>query len=207
MPVQKIAGNSNRSWGLWLIQESEETLREQLGEIEPIPPAFTNPNKRLEFLAGRLLLRQILTSMNLPFTGIRKDIHGKPHLKNLVHHISLSHSFPYVAAIVDQDQVVGIDLEQPKDKLFRIAPRIHAPEELADAGDNLTKHCVYWCAKEALIKVYGKKDLTLSENLKIAPFELKSEGTISGSIIVKEGTTALLLTYKVFDDFVVVFNQ
>jgi phosphopantetheinyl transferase len=207
MPVQKIVGDKIRSWGLWLIQESETSLREELGEIEPTPPSFTNPKKRLEFLAGRLLIRQLLSSMTLPFTGIHKVPYGKPYLKNLEHHISLSHSYPYVAAIVDAKKVVGIDLEQPKDKLFRIAPRIHAPEELADAGDNLVKHCVYWCAKEALIKVYGKKDLTLSENLKIAPFELKNEGNISGSIIVKDGTTELLLMYQVFDEFVVVFNR
>jgi phosphopantetheinyl transferase len=207
MPVQKIVGDKIRSWVLWLILESETSLREELGEIEPTPPSFTNPKKRLEFLAGRLLIRQLLSSMTLPFTGIHKDPYGKPYLKNLEHHISLSHSYPYVAAIVDAKKVVGIDLEQPKDKLFRIAPRIHAPEELADAGDNLVKHCVYWCAKEALIKVYGKKDLTLSENLKIAPFELKNEGNISGSIIVKDSTTELLLMYQVFDEFVVVFNR
>ena len=207
MPVQKIEGSSNRSWGLWLIQEDEATLRGDLGELEPTPPSFTNPKKRLEFLAGRLLIRQLLNSMELTFSGIRKDEYGKPYLKNLGYHLSLSHSFPYVAAIVDAEQVVGIDLEQPKEKLFRIAPRIHAPDELADAGENLTKHCVYWCAKEALIKIYGKKDLTLAGDLKIGPFELKNEGIITGSIIASDPPTELLLKYRVFDDFVLVFNQ
>ena len=207
MPVQKIVNEANRSWGLWHINESEDSLREQLGELESTPPTFTNPRKRQEFLAGRLLLRELLNAMKLHFTGIKKDEYGKPYLKNLPHHISLSHSFPYVAAIIDQDNIVGIDLEQPKDKLFRVAARIHSPEELADAGENLTKHCVYWCAKEALIKVYGKKDLTLAGDLKIGPFELKNEGTISGSIIAGEQPTKLFLKYRVFDDFVLVFNQ
>ena len=207
MPVEKIVSNAKRSWGLWLIQEDEDQLRNQLGELEPIPPAFTNPKKRLEFLAGRLLIRELLSSLKLDFAGIQKDEHGKPFLKNLPHHISLSHSYPYVAAIVDADKIVGIDLEQPKDKLFRVASRIHASAELADLGDNLTKHCVYWCAKEALIKVYGKKDLTLAENLQISPFELKSEGNITGRIIVKDGTTTIPLMYKVFDGFVVAFNH
>jgi phosphopantetheinyl transferase len=112
-----------------------------------------------------------------------------------------------VAAIIDHDKTVGIDLEQPKEKLLKIAPRILANEELADAGDDITKHCVYWCAKEALIKVYGKKDLTLAENLIISPFQLENEGNITGRIIVKNTITTIPLKYQVFESFVIVFNQ
>ncbi len=207
MPVQKIISEDHRAWGLWLIQENEETLSEQLGSLHTVPDSFTHLNKRLEWLAGRLLIRELLASCNLQFEGIVKDQYGKPFLKNLTHHISLSHSYPYVAAIIDSTKIVGIDLEQPKAKLLNIASRVLAKEELADAGDNLTKHCVYWCAKEALIKVYGKKDLTLAENLKIQPFELKNEGNITGSIIVKDTATTVPLVYKVFEGFVVAFNQ
>lgn len=207
MPVEKIVSDTNRSWGLWLIQESEEALQEKLGNQFRVPDSFTHLNKRLEWLSGRLLIHDLLASMNVTFEGIVKDQYGKPFLKNYPHHISLSHSYPYVAAIVDTEKIVGIDLEQPKEKLLRIASRVLAVEELADAGENLTKHCIYWCAKEALIKVYGKKDLTLAENLQISPFELKNEGNITGRIIVKDSTTDIPLVYKVFDDFVIAFNQ
>ncbi len=207
MPVEKIISDANRSWGLWLIQESEVALQQQLGNQFQIPDSFTNLKKRLEWLAGRLLIRELLSSMHVSFEGILKDQYGKPFLKNCPHHISLSHSYPYVAAIVDVEKTVGIDLEQPKEKLLRIAPRVLATAELADAGENLTKHCVYWCAKETLIKVYGKKDLILAENLQISPFELKKEGNITGRIIVKDSTTDLPLVYRVFDDFVITFNQ
>lgn len=207
MPVEKIVSDTNRSWGLWLIQEGEDALQQQLGNQFQVPDSFTNLNKRLEWLAGRLLIQELLVTMNVTFEGIVKDQYGKPFLRNYPHHISLSHSYPYVAAIVDAEKVVGIDLEQPKEKLLRIAPRVLAAGELTDAGENLTKHCVYWCAKEALIKIYGKKDLTLAENLLISPFELKKEGNITGQIIVKDSTTDIPLKYKVFDDFVVAFNQ
>lgn len=207
MPVEKIVRDTNRSWGLWLIQEDENTLQGQLGNLYPVPETFTHLNKRLEWLAGRLLIRELLRSMDLQFNGLVKDEYGKPFLKNLPHHISLSHSYPYVAAIIDSEKTVGIDLEQPKEKLLRIAPRILATGELADAGDNLTKHCVYWCAKEALIKVYGKKDLTFAENLIISPFQLEKEGNITGRIIVMNTETTIPLRYKIFKDFVVAFNQ
>lgn len=207
MPVEKIVRDTNRCWGLWLIQENEDVLQKELGNDYQVPDSFTNLNKRLEWLAGRLLIRALLHSMNLPFNGIVKDQFGKPFLKNLPHHISLSHSYPFVAGIIDHDKTVGIDLEQPKEKLLKIAPRILAYDELADAGEDITKHCVYWCAKEALIKVYGKKDLTLAENLIISPFQLESEGNITGRIIVKNTVTTIPLTYQVVESFVIVFNQ
>ncbi len=207
MPVEKIVRDTNRSWGLWLIRENEKALQEQLGNLYQVPATFTHLNKRLEWLAGRLLIRELLQSVNLQFNGIVKDEYGKPFLKNLPHHISLSHSYPYVAAIIDSEKTVGIDLEQPKEKLLRIAPRILAKDELADAGDNMTKHCVYWCAKEALIKVYGKKDLIFAENLLIRPFTLEKEGNITGRIIVGNTETTIPLQYKIFKDFVVAFNQ
>jgi phosphopantetheinyl transferase (holo-ACP synthase) len=142
----------------------------------------------------------------LKFSGIRKDEFGKPFPVDSNYQLSLSHSYPYVAALIDSSQSVGIDLEQPKSKLLKIAPRVLSREELADAGNDLVKHCIYWCAKEAMIKVYGKKDLVFAENLIVAPFTLFSEGDIVGRIIVRGIETKVPLHYNVHNDFVVVMN-
>jgi phosphopantetheinyl transferase (holo-ACP synthase) len=123
------------------------------------------------------------------------------------YHLSLSHSYPYVATLVDKNISVGIDLEQPKHKLLRIAPRIFTPTEQTDAGQDVVKLCVYWCAKEALIKVYGQKDLVFSENLIIEPFTLKATGNLSGRIIVGDSERVIPLQYIVYPNFVLVFNQ
>jgi hypothetical protein len=69
------------------------------------------------------------------------------------------------------------------------------------------KHCIYWCAKEALIKIHGKKDLVFAENMKIAPFLKEKQGKIVGSIIVNSETTAIPLQYFVHENFVVVLNE
>src|SRR5690606_17907428 len=102
------------------------------------------------------------------------------------HHISLSHSYPYVTVIIDTEKSVGIDLEHFKSKLLRIAPRMFSPLELKDAGNSVEKNCVYWSAKEALMKVYGKKDLVFSENLLVESFKLESTGVLTGHIITAE---------------------
>jgi 4'-phosphopantetheinyl transferase EntD len=118
----------------------------------------------------------------------------------------VSHSYPYIAAIIDKDQNVGIDLEQPKVKLLRIAPRVLSSTELEDAGNDIVKHCIFWCAKEALIKIHGKKDLTLAENIKISPFERMEEGNIIGRLIVDGIVSIVPLQYRVNPHFVLVFN-
>jgi phosphopantetheinyl transferase len=162
--------------------------------------------KRLEFLAGRALIRSLMETWDLKYLGVEKDYFGKPFLTGSKFHVSLSHSYPYVAAILHKTKNVGIDLEQPKDKLLRIAPRVLSADELQDAGQDVTKHCIYWCAKESLIKIYGKKDLVLARNLHIAPFQRHSSGHLVGRILANNTETAIPLSYLVSDKFVVVVS-
>jgi 4'-phosphopantetheinyl transferase len=207
MPIEKLVNDGKRVWALWKITESEDEFRALQKLEEIIPSTITNEQKRLEWLAGRVITHRLLAEFNLPYNGLTKNEHGKPFLLDYPFHISLSHSFPYVAAIIDKHNVVGIDLEQPKEKLFRVASRVFSPDELRDAGSDLTKHCIYWCAKEALIKIYGKKDLILAENLRISPFPMGSQGEIIGRIIVTDSESLITLYYQVFPGFVLVFSK
>lgn len=208
MPLEKLAYQSTeRAWGLWHIRETEAELVNQISEFETIPAGITHEQKRLEFCVGRLLAKTLLEKVSIRFEGIIKDEFGKPFFKNNPYQLSLSHSYPYVGALIDKSTSVGIDVEQIKPKLLKIAPRIMHPSELKDAGTNETKHCIYWCAKEALIKIYGKKDLTFAENLLISPFILQNEGNITGRIIVNGTETTIPLYYEVHKGFTVVLNQ
>lgn len=207
MPLEKIILESGRAWALWRITEDEHTLTTQLAGDELISPSISNQYKRLEWLAGRILVKRVFASMSLAFLGITKDEHGKPSPTGHDYHMSLSHSFPFVATLIDKFGPAGIDLEQPKEKLLRIAPRILNKIELEDAGNDLTKHCIYWCAKEALIKIHGKKNLVFAENLSVDPFELGQEGNIRGRIIIERAERIVDLKYFVYPNFVMVFNK
>jgi phosphopantetheinyl transferase len=207
MPLAKIEATTNGALALWRIEEDEENLARLVAPFEQLSESITNSSKRLEWLAGRALIKQLMENMGLHFQGITKDEYGKPFPIGSDYQLALSHSYPYVAALLDKNESVGIDLEQPKSKLLRIAPRVLDAEELADAGDDLTKLCVYWCAKEALIKVYGKKDLTLAKNLKITPFQLKQGGDIIGRIIASGIETTIPLQYSVTENFVLVWSK
>jgi phosphopantetheinyl transferase len=207
MPLESLHTTSNSAWALWKIDEEENALAAQIVPFDIPPPNVTHPNKRLEYFAGRILLRELVQHWDLDFRGITKDENGKPYLKGYTFPISLSHSYPYVAAVIHRTKPVGIDLEQPKEKLLRIAARVLHAEELKDAGNDIVKHCIYWCAKESLIKVHGKKDLTLAQDLKIHPFSRTQQGNLVGEIIVNEVIQTLPLQYFVYENFVVVITN
>ena len=207
MPLEKIVVEPDRAWALWRIDEDENGLLREVDAYESVSATLTNPQKRLEYLAGRVLTKEVMKVLGLNFRGITKDEFGKPFPTTYDFQLSLSHSFPYVAVLMDRHESAGIDLEQPKDKLFRIASRVHHPEELKDAGTDSIKHCIYWCAKESLVKWYGKKDLIFAENMFISPFQRQNEGDITGRIIASGKETMIPLHYIVYPNFVVVFTK
>lgn len=207
MPLEKQNVKDHVAWGWWRIGETEQELSQQIRDFEPTPASITNEKKRLEFQAARVLLKHLLAQWGCPFKGIWKDEFGKPFLTGYDIQISLSHSYPYVGAIIHKNRFVGIDLEQPKSKLLNIAHRVLHVEELADAGNDVVKHCIYWCAKETLIKVHGRKDLTFAENLIIDPFSKETSGNLIGRIIANTTQEAIPLEYHVYDNFVVVLNK
>jgi phosphopantetheinyl transferase len=207
MALEKIVITDTGGWALWKIEEDEDTLQRIVGSADQPPSSIHNSKKRMEWFAGRVVVKTIMERLGVQFKGIVKDEFGKPFPKAYDYQLSLSHSYPYVAALIDREISVGIDLEQPKEKLLRVAPRVFHKNELADAGNDIVKCCIYWCAKEALIKIHGKKDLTLAEHLIIGRFTRETEGDILGRIIVKDIETIIPLHYIVYPNFVVVLNK
>lgn len=203
--VRSEMTDAESAWGLWQITETEEEL--SFEAFESCPDDIIAPAKRKEFLAGRALVKALAEKVGVQYSGIRKDEQGKPYLKDQTHEISLSHSSPYVAAQIHPRDAVGIDIEQPKEKLLRVAPRVLSSSEENDAGNDIVKHCVYWCAKEAMYKLYGKRGLHFSNQLNLDPFELKRSGVLQGYIRANGIPTIVSLGYVVKDDYVLVFTK
>jgi len=206
MPLSKIESTGPQSaWGLWHITEDEPDL--SYLSFESCPEEIVHPQKRLEYLAGRALMKALVESAQLPYEGLRKDEFGKPFLKVHPHSISLSHSYPYVAAQLSRDHIVGIDVEQIKEKLRQVGPRVLSSEEVKDAGDDLVKLCIYWCAKEALYKIHGVRNVLFSDHLHVSPFELLETGALNASIDMVGGERNVLLRYHVTKAYVVVYTD
>jgi phosphopantetheinyl transferase len=206
MPLVKLEMTGVEStWGLWEINETEQELA--FLAMESCPDDIIAPAKRREFLAGRALIKTLVEKIGAEYTGIRKDEQGKPFLKDQKHEISLSHSSPYVAAQIHSGSPVGIDIEQPKEKLLRVAPRVLSSTEEKDAGTDIIKHCVYWCAKEAMYKIHGKRGLHFNSQLNLDPFELKKSGNLTGYIKATGEPTKVSLGYAVRGDYVLVYTK
>lgn len=129
-----------------------------------------HPAQRTEWLACRVAVRQLVEQLGGVYTGLYKDEYGKPHLRGLPWSISLSHTTGWAAAVLHQSRPVGIDIEPIREQFQRVVPRTLSLSEIAHAAGLPERLAVYWCAKESLYKLYGKRQLTFREHLHIDPF-------------------------------------
>ncbi|MVM39423.1 4'-phosphopantetheinyl transferase superfamily protein [Spirosoma sp. HMF3257] len=155
------------------ITDDEPTLRAglPLTHVERDELAhITHPAQRVEWLACRVAIQQLTEAHGLPYQGLQKDEFGKPSLIGTPWHISLSHTSGWAAAVLHQTRPVGIDIEPIREQFRRVVPRVLSADEIAHADNNPNRLAVYWCAKEALYKLYGKRQLTFREHLHVEPF-------------------------------------
>jgi 4'-phosphopantetheinyl transferase len=157
----------------WQITEDEPTLAGRLtltDEEQADLAGIAHPGQRLEWLACRVALKMLVEAHGQTYTCLRKDEFGKPHLCRLLGHISLSHTPGWATAVWHQTRPVGLDIEPIRDQFTRVVPRVLSPSEIIDANGLPDRLAVYWCAKEALYKLYGKRHLTFREHLLVDPF-------------------------------------
>ncbi|WKN45982.1 4'-phosphopantetheinyl transferase family protein [Tunicatimonas pelagia] len=199
--------NQNSSWALWKIDEDFNHLVQQtrlhsddLSELEDIH----HPRKKLEWLSSRAALSTLLQAENYADFRIWKDEKGKPYLLDNSYHISLANSFPYGAAIIHRHQPVGIDIEKPSTKLLRVKHKFLNSSEAEEALDNLDKLCIYWAVKESLYKLYGRKQLSLKQNIKVGS---PTNRPVLASILLEDQTTEFRLDTFLWDEFYVVFSH
>ncbi|NJL76372.1 MAG: 4'-phosphopantetheinyl transferase superfamily protein [Saprospiraceae bacterium] len=147
--------------GIWAIEESEDYFREQLvwsdQEIEQLQ-RMPHPTRRIEWLASRYLLHHL--SGRTIRGACLKDAYGKPYLENSPFHISISHSNK-LAAVMAAPHLVGVDVQLVVPKIERIASKFLGQAEMdsIQSAHKIEHLHVYWGAKEALFKAYGKKEL------------------------------------------------
>lgn len=175
--------SSSLVWAVWNITEPLEWFSADLPADETLPTDISNMRKQAEWLCGRYLIKHLLTRQKIPYSGLVKDLHGKPWIKGQHHlQISVSNSFPLVAVSIHPEYPVGIDIERPRASMLEVVPRILSPHEAATIGGSLDRACMFWCAKEALFKWYGKKHVSLRQDFTIDYLPETLPGRISGMV-------------------------
>jgi phosphopantetheinyl transferase len=142
--------------------------------------SIIHPNKRAEFLSSRFALHFLLPDYHLTYSDRRPILLNKGH-------ISISHSRIWAGAIYSTDKRVGLDVEEKRDKIMKIAHKfIRTDEEAFMAEDSEYKCQVIWSAKEAMYKLWKHGNVLFKENLLVHPFEKKKIGMTQAEILMDE---------------------
>ncbi len=174
--------------GWWEIEEDEAWFKAQmqLSAVEMQQLDQIKGRRRLEWLAVRQLVH--LLSGRSERGALVKDHYGKPHLDASPWHISVSHSWNLAAAVA-APQPVGVDIQRIVRKIDRLQHKFLSETELETVSgpDRLEKLHVYWCAKEALYKAYGRRELDFCKHLHVAPMDLAGSSNHTQGWVAKNG--------------------
>ncbi|NTW33882.1 MAG: 4'-phosphopantetheinyl transferase superfamily protein [Bacteroidetes bacterium] len=193
--------------GLWEITETLDFLYKNIllneEEIKSFS-YFKNELRKLHWLSYRNLLKEIISPKD--YSHVVYDDNGKPFLSCKSHHLSVSHSGKFSAAIISNKYPVGIDIEKIHPRIEKLACKFLSEKELSDIDKNNKTEMlqVYWGAKEALYKLYGMKELLFPENIFIKPFEYNNAGEIEGEINTKNFSKKYTLFYERIENYMLV---
>ena len=202
MPVYQIKNVSkNLKIGIWEIAETEEYLIETLatkGISIGNKPNSQNKSRIIQWLTTRLLLNEFFNN-----TSIIYDNLGKPSLDN-GWFISISHTKEFVAVILNKEADCGIDIEKISEKVDRIKHKFLNPLDLKNVT-SLRDLTIYWGAKEALYKYYGKKEVLFIENLFISNF-FTDKNDFMGTIELQNYRKEIPMKYEILEDHTLVYT-
>ncbi|MCG8329059.1 MAG: 4'-phosphopantetheinyl transferase superfamily protein [Chitinophagales bacterium] len=193
--------------GLWTIEEDEPWFLDkmQLTTEEQKQLNGMRGRRRLEWLSARMLVHEL--SGREERAHLVKDEFGKPYIKDSTHHISISHSGK-LAAVVAAPCVVGIDIQLLVPKLERLMHKYMNAEEINGLEEHhkLQQLHVYWGAKEALYKAYGRRALDFCTNIKVTPFQYDSKGGETQGVIIKDDYyVEFKVIYKMIETHMLVY--
>jgi phosphopantetheinyl transferase len=196
--------------GIWEIAEEEAFFSKRLlltrAEKDHLKK-IKGQGRRLQWLSSRYLLHYL--SGRKVRGSLYKDEYGKPHLTDSPYQISLSHSHE-MAAVMAAPVPIGIDIQIFVPKIGRLAHKYMREAESKSLKEETTlEHLhVYWCAKEAVYKAYGRRELDFRKNIIVTPFAYEAEGCQFEAKIVKPELELELhyqLCFEKFGDYYLVY--
>ncbi len=184
--------------GFSLIEESEDEMLSILGHKNrwrEQMSKFGIEKRRLEFLASRLLLQQLLNEDKA--IGYTPD--GAPYLIDNSYNISITHTGKYVGVILHPTKKVGIDIERISDKVLRVKSKYlsQSEQDFVEKNNAKVHLTLMWSVKEAVYKIVGNDAVDIINSITISPFIPYVEGTIEARENCTKERTKFLLHYSV----------
>ncbi|MBR4840524.1 MAG: 4'-phosphopantetheinyl transferase superfamily protein [Paludibacteraceae bacterium] len=194
---------------LWKMDESEEELLSYFdirqAEYREYIGKFPFKKRRQEFLTSRVMLKVLLDCEN----EICHDEDGKPSIEGNPMKISISHTNGYLAMLLHSHAIVGIDIEQKREKIFRVKNRFLSTDEIAHTShkNEMDHLLLQWSAKESMFKMMNQRDIDFQQDLHIEPFILEDSGIFYGNESKTEEKIRFELYYRIYEDFVMVWGK
>lgn len=206
MLVKNEIHQNNTQVGIWRIEETPDYFLNRMNitesSLEKI--AKMNERRKTEWLAARHLLQQMLGEHVFCYS----DEFGKPILQDSERHLSISHSRG-LATVVVSNQSIGVDIQEIAPKIKRIAHKFMRTEETESLTEaNYVKHLhIYWGAKEALYKAYGKKKLDFRQHILVKPFYYLPKGNTTGKVVKGDYNTNFNIYFEEIESHYLVFAE
>lgn len=174
------------------------------------PHSITSPKRNKEYILGRVLWQHCYP--NLDVTKIIYPFNQKPYYPDGKLYFSIAHTHNWIGLIGSYKNEVGIDIQVYSEKINTVKHKFLQDAELnvynkiTDEHQQwLTLH-LYWSAKEALFKWYGKRGLSLRTHFYVHElddwlFRHQKKGAILCTIFDKNKEVATKVHYCFFDDF------
>lgn len=192
---------------VWHIEESESQLASMIpltGELEVQLNGFSCTNRRLEWLASRVLISLLAQCQ----PNVEYSHTGQPFIRGLGHRISISHTRGFAAVCLSTRALAGIDIEYPSPRISRLENRFVNPLENAFIPDTEKRvyHGLIWCAKETLYKMAATPGLIFKEDLLVKPFAANQQGHIPAIFFLNKEVKEFQLLYKVVPEYYLVWH-
>lgn len=163
---------------VWHITEDEDFFLKEV----PLQREISHRHKRLQHLAGRLLLKEMFPGFPVKLILIADT--KKPFLENEPFHFSISHCGDYAAALVSKTSRVGVDVELLNDRIDRIQHKFMYAAEVKRlhalcAMPLLQSLTLYWSVKESVFKWWGSGEVDFKKDIVIKSITgLPEQGTV-----------------------------
>lgn len=154
---------------IWKIEEPESFFTERTGVTSDIK----SDKRRIERLAGRFLLKHL--QQDFPLLNIYKDEHDKPRIENNDYFFSISHSWPYVAAVVSPYVECGIDIQCWHPRMEALQNKFLSATEQLFFNNSPKLITLAWSVKEAAYKWQGRRGVEFTDHLIIDKYTIEED--------------------------------
>lgn len=197
--------NSDYTWGIWKMEEDPGVLLSQLNNKQDLIDfvrVVTSPARILEKIVVRILLKTLLGEEKI----INYYPNGKPYFEDLSINISISHTKEYVAVILSQSPLLGIDIEYVSDRVKRVRSRFISDMEYIDPENEVLHLLLHWSGKETMYKALSREKVDLKENFHIKKFTPQQKGFFEASETFTEDNLQFKIQYIAASDYIVTYT-